>query len=46
MKAIFINGSPRKNKNTVQMLEAAHSQAAPMCDDLHDERAGSLVRTE
>ena len=23
MKAIFINGSPRKNKNTAQMLEAA-----------------------
>lgn len=22
MKAIFINGSPRKNKNTAQMLEA------------------------
>ena len=22
-KAIFINGSPRKNKNTAQMLEAA-----------------------
>lgn len=23
MKAIFINGSPRKNKNTAQMLESA-----------------------
>ena len=23
MKAVFINGSPRKNKNTAQMLEAA-----------------------
>ena len=23
MKAIFINGSPRKNKNTAQMLEPA-----------------------
>ena len=23
MKAIFINGSPHKNKNTAQMLEAA-----------------------
>ena len=23
MKALFINGSPRKNKNTVQMLESA-----------------------
>ena len=23
MRAIFINGSPRKNKNTAQMLEAA-----------------------
>ena len=23
MKALFINGSPRKNKNTAQMLEAA-----------------------
>ena len=23
MKALFINGSPRKNKNTAQMLESA-----------------------
>ena len=23
MRAIFINGSPRKNKNTAQMLESA-----------------------
>ena len=29
MKAIFINGSPRKNKNTFKMLEGAMNGANP-----------------
>ena len=32
MKAIFINGSPRKNKNTAQMLEAAMKGAQEAYD--------------
>lgn len=30
MRAIFINGSPRKNKNTAQMLESAMKGAPEM----------------
>jgi len=37
MKAIFINGSPRKNKNTAQMLESAMRGA---------EQAGAETETE
>lgn len=32
MKALFINGSPRKNKNTAQMLESAMKSAQEAYD--------------